>query len=768
MRIRSLFSAALSAALVLGGALPASASFAASPAAAEGPKAESPTDDVAAAAPQPSLTIAPADPVLANMKATLELSVLVSNPTAAAIAAGSVQFELSDEPVKRAADLASGEGLSFTPFGDLGVAETPAASDEQPGEHRGSLDVTPDDLGFTDSTAPGTYLVRAQLTTEGEQEPLVSATTPVVWRGAGTSKAPLSIIVPFVLPANIHTMPTRAQLSDLTPGWDRLLTAAEAARATLALDPRIIAGIRSYGVEAPAPAREFLTRLEASTSPSFLLQFADADPAAQAALGFTSLIGPTSLQFVTRFGTFEAPADEIAADEAAADGTAGSGSPDAAAGSGSGAAKATPAGAAGLADAAGTDPTTAEGSPTADGEPATDDELTTDGEPDPAPEDDQEPVEVAPPTLSELMSWHGDSAAWPAEGNVDQGTLDLLTRSNIRAFVLDSSNVKQRGGPRIMLPEGEAVITDAGLSEAATRALANDSEVDRAAALAEIAGALAVRAQSGEDGVVIGLSRAAVADADDPESLLDALAALDFVRATRVADQTEGTGSLRAAGPLEPRLALLRSAANREASVNEVGAVLEHPQYLSGYQRTRLLELFATRYAAPDSGFDAASEKFRARDSELLEGVQVISTDHTQLVGVSTSVPVQLHNSLPFDARVTLVAVPVSAAIEVEQREFADVIVEAEANERVLVPVRSRVSSGESGLVVTVSAPSGEPTVFTGTMPLSISSTVETVALWLLGVSAAFLFVVGVIRSVRKKRKAAALSESAPVQSSAE
>lgn len=755
----------LSLALALGGALPTV-------------DITDATDATAASepAPQPTLVVAPREPVLTDPNGPLTVDALLRNPSDTELAAGELLLELSVAPVKSVDALESPDGLTYSKLAtsELGTTkaaggpadtadmpdqtaagtiagdapangDTPALPVIDPGEQRASVEVTAAELPFTNTTAPGTYVLRASYTAEGADAPAATTTTPLVWRGSGEHKIALSMIVPFVLPANVQTMPTRAQLGELTPGWDRLLTGAEAAKATLAIDPRIIAGIRSYGLNAPEAARDLLTRLEATTSPSFLLQFGDADVAAQAALGFTSLMSPSSLEFVTRFGEFEAPAGDGAANGAGSSASATDSASDPQAES-----------SADTSAEAGAVDTNADGANgTPDTKPSAD---ATEGADANARGTNEESTEatVAPPTLTELLKWNGDVAAWPAEGNVDQGTIDLLKVSNIPAVVLDSGNVKHSGGPRADLPNGTVVVTDAGLGQAASQALAGTTDTDQAAGLAQLAGELAVRAQAGGPGVAIGLDRAVVADVEDPERILAALAELDFVRATRVSDQEAGTAALKGAGALEDRLALLRSAANREAAVNEVGAVLEHPQYLSGYQRTRLLQLFATRYAPADAGFDAAATKYRARDAELLEGVQVISTEHTQLVGVSTSVPVQLHNSLPFDAIVKVTAEPVSAAIDVEERVFDDVRVAAEGNERVLVPVHSRVTSGVSGIVVTVSATSGNPTVFTGTLELSISTTVETVGLWVLGVGAVVLFVAGIFRSLKKRRKNAA------------
>ncbi|UOQ59353.1 DUF6049 family protein [Leucobacter rhizosphaerae] len=659
----------------------------------------------------PTLIMSPLEPVLGDSADDVSVGVVVRNPGDEPIPAGELRVELNPQRVETIAGLDE----EFPVSGEL-LAESAIGSTAAESEQSVTVTIAREDLPLTALIAPGVYQLRATLTPESGTAPVIpevtgdpgsdpeaaeagdsataetdalrSAAVPFVWRESGGSDVEVSVIVPLVLPTDIRTLPTRDQLSDLVPRLDRLLTAATAQRATLAIDPRIIAGIRAYGDEAPLLAQRFLSRLESSSLPGFLLQFADADPAAQAALGFTTLLEPTNLDFVSRFGVEPAqePADEL---------------PD---------------------------------------EPADD----------PA-EDDTVPTVL--PTLSELLAWSEEApTAWPAEGAVDEGTLQLLEANGISDVVLTSDNVTQEGGPRVTLGRSDALVTDARLGAAARRALAAPNDTERAAAVSEIAARLALAAETDVPGVILGLDRGAIADAENPEQLLEDIGDLDWVAATPHTEQATGTASLKSADTLEERRELLRTAVNREGAVDEVGAILIHPEYLSGYQRTRLLDLFATRYAASDADFPAVATTFRMRDAELMEGVRAVSTEHTQLVGASTRVPVQLRNSLPFEALVSVRVDPASAALTVPERSFADVRVRPEGTEQLLVPVQSRVSSGESGLVVSIADVSGDWTIFTGTLSITIRSGVETIAIWTLGGLAALLLGFGIWRSVRRRR----------------
>ena len=691
----------------------------------------------------PALIVAPLTPVLGESDTDVVISVVVRNPTEEPLAGGDLSIELNPQRVETIAGVNEEFPVSGSTIAESQIGETAAES-----EQTLTVNVAREDLPSASLVASGVYQLRATLAQDPEATPLIpevtgspdetdapadseiddppilrSAVVPIVWRGTGSSDVKLSVIVPIVLPSEIRTLPTRDQLSDTIPRLDRLLTAATAERATLAIDPRIIAAIRAYGEESPIEARRFLSRLESSALPGFLLQFADADPAAQSALGFTTLLEPTNLDFVSRFGTFTTAAPGTAADtDTAADtGTA--------------------------ADADDAADTADTGEPT----DTTDTTDPTDPGSDPAPADDGGASVL--PTLRELLDWSESApTAWPAEGSVDEGTVEFLRANGISSLVLTSENVALEGGPRAELGQDTALVTDADLGAAARRALAAPTDTERQAAVSEIAARLALAAQTEVPGVILGLDRGAIADAENPEELLTEISELDWVEATPHPEQRAGTASLKSADTLEERRELLRSAVNRESSVDEVGAILVHPEHLSGYQRTRLLDLFATRYAASDADFPEAAAAFRTRDAELMEGVRAVSTEHTQLVGASTRVPVQLRNSLPFEALLSVRVDPASAALTVSERSFSDVRVRPEGTERLLVPVQSRVSSGESGLVVNISDVSGDLTIYTGTLSISIRSAVETIALWSLGGLAALLLGFGIWRSVRRRR----------------
>lgn len=696
------------------------------------------TEEVSEALPE--LVVSPPTSVLSENSSSYDFTVLVRNPGKQDLPSGTLALHLNPQRVESLKGLDTDFPASSVLLETVEFSRVDAES-----ERSVTLSVPRASLPLTASSVAGVYLVQASLTpgnagddpapatpAPATQSPTPSAdaaksdaeatdssgisdVVPFVWRGSGGSAVKVSFIVPLVLPSTISTMPTPEQLGEVTPKLDELLTTATRERATLAIDPRLIAGIRAYGEDSPKAARQFLSRLEATDLPTFLLQFADADPSAQAALGFTELLEPTSLTFITRLGTFTPSDDPTPTDESADSETNADTNKDATPGESDAQADTAPGGAPdGAADHSGSGTV---------------------------------------PTLQELLQWpRSELVAWPAEGSVDSGTLALLKKSSVSSLILDSSNVTYSGGPQAAMGDTSTLITDSSLATSARDALSARTDTERSAALAGAAAELALAAQAGSPGLVLGFDRGATAENPDPAGLLKDLGSFDWVIPVPQTEQATGKATLKSSGTLEERRELLRSAVNREPSVDEVSKILVHPNYLTGYQRTRLLNLFATRYANLDSNFEQTFKTYHERDEELLKGVRTINTRNTQLVGTSTRVPVQLRNSLPFDALVAVQADSVSAALSLPETHFPDVSVKADGTSRILVPVRSRVSSGESGLVIRVTDASGDFTVYKKTLSISIRSSVETIALWTLGILATLLLSFGIWRSIRRRR----------------
>ena len=690
--------------------------------------------------PQPALVVAPESAVVDSTAEQFRFEVLLKNPTSEPLRAGTVTLTIDNHRAETAADLSSeGERESL----ELANAEAVVTDGEK--EQRIEVVVSRDDFPLLFTREAGVYPIHAEFTAKNAKDsgidtPTLAASTAVVWNDAvTTSPLAVTLVVPLVLPSSVEALPTRDQLASSAPKLTQLLDAAEQRYATIAVDPRIIAGTRALGSNAPGAATTLLDRLERSTSPMFLLQFADADPAVQAALGFETLLQPLGFNHATALGKFEPPTPEAAAASGAnGDAAAGqnAGTDGAAVGADAGADAGT-----GTAETAGaTDATATAGEVnTSDAAGASDATVKVD------------PV-TGVPTLEALLSLdNARPGAWPAGGEVDSATLALLRDAGLTSLVLDSNNVANASTPRVTFGDFDALVADAPAGQAARVSVAGATATERDAGTADLTARLALSAQSGAGGLVLALDRGALADIADPLRIFDTIDSLPWVQAVSERLQSSAPAELRAGAPTEERRELLRATIARSAQIDELAPLLAEPSYLTEYQRERLLGTLATRYAEPDVDYLAIDEQTKARDSELLSGVSPLVSENTQLVGSLSNVPITLSNALPFEAVVNLHVAPTSAAISLRERDF-EVRIPAVGSTNVLVPVQSRVSSGEAGLQLEVQSASKELSFASALHPLTLRTAIETALIWVLGSAAALLLGFGIWRSVRRRR----------------
>lgn len=684
---------------------------AASPAGASGhgvaQHAASRTAETAKTQPAPALTLAPARPVLLSNEESAEFELWIENPSDTELGAGRVALSLDPSRITDEAGL-DAEFPSDTVIALL-EAETPVVP---AGEGRlVTLTVPREEWPLTTASDAGVYRVLAEVTPDEEAaESALSTTAPIVWRGAGgLTRVQLTTVVPMVLPESIPSLPRRGQLDELMgPGsqLDALLSTAEQRGATLAIDPRVVAGVRVYGESASAASQSFIERLNSTSASSFALQFADADPSAQAALGFSRLLAPEGLSFATRFGTF-----------------------------------------------AGQDPAETPAEPTPTGE-------ASDGTTDQA--DPTAPTDLSgAPSLAELtaVTTSLPGTAWPAANSVNGKVLDLLVRNGYSRVLASGENVSVAGGgARGSLNGVEYLVSDPALDAAASAALSAENETGHRSGVARTSALLVLRAQAGVPGAVVTLDRRATPESPYADTLVNTLSALPWVEPAAPEELPEGAVTLKSAveAASPERAASLGEAVAREPQVNEYSRVLVDPENLVDLQRVRLLQLFSARYTTPDANFEAAAKRSAERDEETLNGVRVVTSTHTQLVGTTSRVPIQVRNTLPFDALLSPYVVPTNAALVVTGEAIEPALIPSESSTNILVPVRTRVSSGESGLAVELSAVTGGEVVTSGMLAISIRSSWETVALGSLALLTASFFGFGIWRSIRRRSRASA------------
>lgn len=343
---------------------------------------------------------------------------------------------------------------------------------------------------------------------------------------------------------------------------------------------------------------------------------------------------------------------------------------------------------------------------------------------------------------------------WPRQNSVTSNSLAFMAKSGISSVLLDSRNVELSAGTSGTVGTLRALSLNSNLQDAAAGALTGQTAIDRNAARAALVSQLALINQSAASSIpqTIGLDRggAAVRDVSD---VLDTVSALPWVSTTdfaTVAAQPASATIIDSPIAAE-RLDTLTQALAAEPKIDEYGAVLKHPVYLSQLQRMRVLEFFATSIGVDSPGFTETTAAYFTRDDATLNGVRVTSTSTTNLVGTSTRIPVQVTNDLPFTAAVSAETLAANSSLLVEEGETELTPIEKKSSVNITVPVTTRVSAGQSALIVTLFAKNGQR-VDDAVLPVTIRSSWETLALGMLGVLVAGFFGFGIWRSLRARR----------------
>ncbi|MDQ4214822.1 DUF6049 family protein [Microbacterium capsulatum] len=236
----------------------------------------------------------------------LTTTLAVRNDDTVGLAPGTMHLELGRTPLAdRSAVSAwlrgSGSSPALTGIGDASTSATGAGD-----SYRTTVVVPAADVG---ALTPGVYPLRATIqaqTAAGtpHQSTASSVSVLVVARGAAPS---VLTVVPITAAPAAGDLLTATELTALTAPTGALtaqLTGVTGTSAVLAIDPSIPAAIRVLGTTAPPSATAWLSRLEALSNEKLVLQFGDADVAAQAAAGLRSPLTVDSLDpFLSSSGT---------------------------------------------------------------------------------------------------------------------------------------------------------------------------------------------------------------------------------------------------------------------------------------------------------------------------------------------------------------------------------------------------------------------------------------------------------------------------------
>lgn len=375
---------------------------------------------------------------------------------------------------------------------------------------------------------------------------------------------------------------------------------------------------------------------------------------------------------------------------------------------------------------------------------------TPDAEFTPSPSPTMTPGEVLLPDDAALT--HIDAAAsgilWPRS----EVTVDDL--ADFRAYLggesttlLSSTSVSGAVG-HASIGEQDVLVTDAAASDALSDAAAESDAAARSESLAAANAHLFLTAQSSPGTMIaVGLDR-------DEDRTSDALrAAVGTVDSTGV-----DLSALRSA-PAAPASLVETTADERgsslqlllgdEAALGSFATILDDPQVLLSPERIRILRTI--RVGRGDSQFDEKVAEHRQETRATLDAVHIPESSTIQLLSANADLPFSIRNELPWPVNVNLTVSPSDPRLEVQSVTPAQI--PGNTTTRVKVPVSARVGSGELNLRLSLSSPTGIGIAQDQTVRVAVRAEWENIGLAIFGSLIVVLLVLGVLRTVHRKRR---------------
>jgi hypothetical protein len=351
---------------------------------------------------------------------------------------------------------------------------------------------------------------------------------------------------------------------------------------------------------------------------------------------------------------------------------------------------------------------------------------------------------------------------WP-RGDVVDKDLDAFSSylGGAATTILPSTSVSKGAAAHSTVGGHGVLVTDA----AASARLSAAAELTDAPAIArELAGAAGhlFFAEQKSSTILVGLDRSETRSPVAVRDLLSLFASptvsLSSLESTPAASATlTATADTARAGGLTAMLA-------DEKRLQAFSSILDVPAVLLAPERIRMLRTIGVGLSDDEY---VASVAARAKSVQTtLRSVSIQQPKPVQLITSAAPLPVWVRNDLPWTVHVLLQSKPSDPRLDIAPTTPVEVIGASVA--RVDVPIEARVASGEVQVDFRLTSENdiaiGQPAA----ADVTLRADWEGIGIGILGAAIGLLFVFGLIRTVRRRRRdagaAAAGAESTPTE----
>lgn len=562
---------------------------------------------------------------------------------------------------------------------------------------------------FAAQTVSGTHAVEVSVTNGAGT--LATARSSVEWVPAPASgNVGVAIAVPLITPDSSSGLISSDDLADyttITGTLTRQLDSLWGRPVAIGIDPRILASIRILGSSAPESATQWLSRLETAPNETFALQFGDADLSAQAQSGSTTLLAATGLDYAVQDALFASPSP------------------------------------------------TATGTASADPSPTATATATDPADPDALP---------AQPTLESLLAFDYSltGIGWAPPNTATTADQALYAAHGISTSVVTSANLDLPSGVDTATTTTSGttsvLIADSALTSAFNAAVTASTDTDWRAAITDYTAQIAqIQRSAAVPTAFVAVDRTAALDGNRLAQTLDAIATLPWngTAAMVTAMNTERTADVTIVDAPEPteRTDEVARLARRTAEIEQFADVLDEPVLLIGKHRAEQMTLLGVAWNADSTGWDEAVATNREASAAILDAVRIEATTPVLQVSRDSSIPIYVRNDLPWPVMVTLQASTSTAVLDIDEASIEATPIEAGSQARISIPVKARVGTGETIIRLQLFSTHGTAINSPGSVTASVRADWETVGTLVIGIGLVLIFGIGIVRSIRKRRR---------------
>lgn len=377
-----------------------------------------------------------------------------------------------------------------------------------------------------------------------------------------------------------------------------------------------------------------------------------------------------------------------------------------------------------------------------------------------------------PITLSSLMrigEGRSPQLFWPSPGSASDETVSALVGDSAASVLVPASTTAN--GSAVL--GDDALAYDDALSHALLDAARLSDAAERERALTVATAEIWLAASQSDQPLLLALDRMGSDDltTDDAgteivdgeldlsaEGLRDAVAAaltspaLSPVGLDEVLSAGSGHVGVTATNEDTAREQAVLDYLTAEPGLEHIATALTTPDHFLGQVRAELQRLLSVSWASNPDGWLTRAENFVELNADRAVAIDIQQIQQpVQLLSAEAPMPVWIRNDLPYEAKVTVIAVPDDPRLSIDRR--TEIVANPDSITRATIPIEARVGSGDVTVHYTLQSATGERIGPTRDVDVTVRADWERIAVIALAVIVAALIGFGLYRQIRRRRR---------------